>query len=123
MAGAGHRTWVAGEVIEAENVQDFMQDQVVQVYENATARTAALTGVLAEGMVSYLKDVNSIELFDGTSWAAIGTDPDIFTQGTAGQYLKSNGTAGVVWQNGLNVNIYVQAGTPSSAVANELWFF
>lgn len=123
MAGAGHRTWVAGEVIEAENVQDFVQDQVVQVYADATARTAALTGVLSEGMVSYLKDINSIEVFDGTSWSAIGTDPDIFTQGTVGQYLKSNGTAGVIWQNGLNVNIYVQAGTPSSAVVNDLWFY
>jgi hypothetical protein len=123
MAGAGYRTWVAGEVIEAENINDFLQDQVVQVYANATARSAALTGVIAEGMVSYLKDINSLEAFDGTNWNPVGADPEIFTQGTAGQYLKSLGTAGVEWQDGLNVTIYVQAGTPTEATTNDLWFY
>jgi hypothetical protein len=123
MAGAGHRTWAAGEVITADNIQDFLQDQVVQVYDDATARTADLVGVLAEGMVSYLKSTNTIELYDGSSWIPVGTDPDIFTQGTSGQYLKSAGTAGVVWANGLNVNIYVQATQPSGATANDLWFY
>jgi hypothetical protein len=123
MAGAGYRTWVAGEVIEAENINDFLQDQTVQVYANSTARAAALTGVVSEGMVSYLKDINSLEAFDGSNWNPVGADPAIFTQGTAGQYLKSNGTAGVIWANGLNVNIYVQAGTPSGATANDLWFY
>lgn len=123
MAGAGHRTWEAGEIIQAENMQDFLQDQVVQVYNNATARTADLTGVLSEGMVSYLKDINQIEVFDGSNWVPVGADPDIFTQGTAGQYLKSNGTAGVVWDDGLNVTIYVQSSEPTGASTNDLWFY
>lgn len=123
MAGAGYRTWVAGEVIEAENINDFLMDQTCQVYANATARTAALTGVVSEGMLSYLRDTNSLEAFDGTNWYPVGADPDIFTEGAVGQYLRSAGTAGVVWEDGLNVDIYVQSTAPTGANTNDLWFF
>lgn len=123
MAGAGFRTWIAGEVIQAGNVNDYLQKQVVQVYADATARTNALTGLVTEGMVTYLKDTNSVEAFDGTNWVAVSADPDIFTQGTSGQYLKSAGTAGVQWANGLNINIYVQSTQPGTATTNDLWFY
>ncbi len=104
MAGAGHRAWVAGEVIEANNVQQYLQDQAVQVYNNSAARGSALVGFVAEGMVSYLKDTNSLEYFDGSAWQAISTlIPNATTStrglsfdlpsGTSGQYLRSSGTA------------------------------
>jgi len=35
------------------------------VFADSAARTAALSGVLAEGMVSYLQDTNSLEVYDG----------------------------------------------------------
>ena len=44
MAGApaGYRTFSAGEVLTAANVQTYLQDQVIPVYANATAADAAL---------------------------------------------------------------------------------
>ena len=99
MAGAGYRTWVPGEVITADNVQQYLQDQAVQVYADSTARGTALTGYIAEGMVSYLEDTNAVEVYDGSSWVGLGGDAPIFTSGTAGLFLKSLGTAGVQWDS------------------------
>jgi hypothetical protein len=97
MAGQGWREWVAGEQLTDEKMQQFLQDQAVMRFDNASARTTALNGVVSEGMVSYLNDTNKVEYYDGSVWEELTGDPDIFTQGTAGQYLQSNGTAGVDW--------------------------
>ena len=99
MAGLGHRAWIPGEVIAANNVQQYLQDQSVMVFNNAAARGSALIGFISEGMVSYLKDTNAVELFDGSDWVAIAPDATTTTRGltfelptgTSGQYLRSGG--------------------------------
>jgi hypothetical protein len=97
MAGQGWREWVAGEQLTDEKMQQFLMDQAVMRFANASARDTALSEVLSEGMVAYLDDLNTVEVYDGSEWTELTGDPDIFTQGTAGQYLQSNGTAGVDW--------------------------
>jgi hypothetical protein len=79
---SGRKVWAADEVLTAEDLQDYIQDQVVFVYANASARSA---GILAptEGMVSYLQDTNALEVFDGSAWVDIS--PNV---GTAGTYTK-----------------------------------
>lgn len=77
MAGLGHRSWTPGEIIAADNVQQYLQDQTVQVYNNSAARGSALVGFIAEGMVSYLKDstaLSPIEYFDGSDWKNVIPD-------------------------------------------------
>lgn len=99
MAGLGHRAWIPGEIISANNVQQYLQDQSVMVFNNATARGSALVGFVTEGMVSYLKDTNAVELFDGSNWVAIAPDATTSSKGltfalptgTSGQYLRSGG--------------------------------
>jgi hypothetical protein len=97
MAGEGYRTWVPGEVITADNIQGYLQDQTVQVYPSSAARGSALTGYIAEGMVSYLEDTNAVEVYNGSTWVGLGGDAPIFYTGTSGEFLKSLGTAGVEW--------------------------
>jgi hypothetical protein len=80
-------------------MQQFLIDQAVMRFANASARDSALSEVLSEGMVAYLDDLNTVEVYDGSEWTELTGDPDIFTQGTAGQYLQSNGTAGVEWSD------------------------
>jgi hypothetical protein len=82
VAGSGRRVWAADEILSASDLQDYIQDQVVFVYNDASARTS---GILAptEGMVSYLRDTNALEVFNGTSWVDIS--PNV---GTAGTYTK-----------------------------------
>lgn len=79
---SGRKVWAADEVLAAADLQDFIQDQVVFVYDNASARSS---GILAptEGMVSYLKDTNLLYAFDGSSWVEIA--PNV---GTPGTYTK-----------------------------------
>ncbi|MFZ9922849.1 MAG: hypothetical protein ACO3E4_08060, partial [Candidatus Nanopelagicaceae bacterium] len=46
-------------------------------FADAAARTTALTSVLAEGMMSYLQDTNSVEVYNGSSWVNVGNAGDI----------------------------------------------
>lgn len=100
MAGQGIRTWVPGEVITADNIQGYLQDQAVQVYANSAARSSAVTGIVAEGMVSVLKDTDVAEYYNGSGWVSL--QPSLFIAGTAGQVFTSNGTAGAQWASTLS---------------------
>lgn len=77
MAGQGYRRWIPGEVITADNVQQFLMDQSVQRFADEAARTAALTGFISEGMVTYLDSTDILEVFNGTEFVSIApTDLD-----------------------------------------------
>jgi len=95
MAGAGYKLFNTGDVLTAAQVNTYLQEQVVMVFADATARTTALTGVIAEGMVSYLKDTNATEVYDGSAWVGIGNSGDI-TGVTAGTGISGGGTSGTV---------------------------
>jgi hypothetical protein len=69
MAGApaGYRTFTAGEVLTAANTQNYLQDQVITVYANNAAATAALPSP-GEGQFRYLKDTDAFEYYTGSAW-------------------------------------------------------
>jgi hypothetical protein len=75
MAGAGFKTFNTGDVLTASDVNLYLMQQTLMVFDDAAARTTALTGVVAEGMLSYLKDTNAVEVYDGSSWVA-SDDPN-----------------------------------------------
>ena len=77
MAGAGYKLFNTGDVLLASEVNTYLQQQVTMVFASAAARTTALSGVLAEGMMSYLQDTNSVEVYNGTSWVNVGNAGDI----------------------------------------------
>ena len=94
---SGWKDWEIGEVVEAGEFQTFIQDQVVQVYADSSARGSALGTAVAEGMASYVKDTDSFEVYDGSGWVPVSVDAAWVTAGTAGQILISNGTADPSW--------------------------
>jgi hypothetical protein len=94
MAGAGYKLFNTGDVLTAAQVNTYLMQQTVMVFASATARTTALSGVLAEGMVSYLQDTNALEVYDGSSWVASAAG-DI-TAVTAGTGISGGGTSGAV---------------------------
>lgn len=78
MAGTGHKLWAAGDVVAASgstSLNTYIQDQVVGVYADSTARDAAFGGAgeptLAEGMVCWLSDTNVLQTYDGSAWVTV----------------------------------------------------
>lgn len=112
MAGAGYKLFATGDVLTAAQVNTYLNEQTVMVFADSAARTTALSGVLAEGMMSYLQDTNAVEVYNGSAWVGVGggmTNPMTTTGdviysssgstparlgiGTAGQVLKVNSGA------------------------------
>lgn len=77
MAGAGYKLFNTGDVLTAAQVNTYLQEQAVMRFANSTARTTALSGVLAEGMVSYLDDTNAVEVYNGSAWVGVSSAGDI----------------------------------------------
>ena len=78
MAGLGFKDFQVGEVLTSSDVDGYLMQQSVMRFADSAARGSALgtapgTAVaLTEGMVTYLDDSNTIELFDGTAWRGVG---------------------------------------------------
>jgi hypothetical protein len=81
MAGAGYKLFNTGDVLTAAQVNTYLQEQTVMVFANSTARTTALSGVLAEGMMSYLQDTNAVQVYNGSSWVSVGGSSPLTTKG------------------------------------------
>lgn len=95
MAGAGYRLFNTGDVLTAAQVNTYLQQQVIMVFADSSARTTALSGVLAEGMFSYLTGTNAFQYYDGAAWADVSNPGDI-TNVTAGTGLSGGGSSGAV---------------------------
>jgi hypothetical protein len=95
MAGAGYRLFNTGDVLTAAQVNTYLQQQVIMVFADSSARTTALSGVLSEGMFSYLTGTNAFQYYDGAAWADVSNPGDI-TGVTAGTGLSGGGTSGAV---------------------------
>ena len=77
MAGAGYKLFNTGDVLTAAQVNTYLNEQTVMVFASSAARTSALSGVLAEGMVSYLQDTNAVEVYNGTAWVGVSGAGDV----------------------------------------------
>lgn len=94
----GWKAWGIAEVVEASEFQSYIQDQVVQVYADSGARGSALGTAVSDGMVAYLEDTNSVEVYYSGTWNSISNPGDI-TAVTAGTGLTGGGTTGAVTLN------------------------
>ena len=90
MAGAGWQTYATGDLIDATTFQTFIQDQVIQVYADSSARDTALGTSDAEGMFCFLKDSNTLQFYDGSSWVNFIGEGDI-----TGVTITTSATSGL----------------------------
>lgn len=120
MAGAGYKLFNTGDVLTAAQVNTFLNEQTVMVFNDASARTTALSSVLAEGMVSYLKSTDAVEVYNGSAWVSIGSSGDItsVTTGTDSG-LAGGATSGAVDLK-LRLQFDNQTGTTYTLAGNDL---
>jgi hypothetical protein len=98
---AGWKEWAIGEVVEAGDIQGFIQNQTVMVFDTDTARDTALSGVVIEGMMAYTKDSDLVKVYDGAAWIGLAEAPDLTTLipkstvTTAGDLIVADGASSV----------------------------
>ena len=68
---AGRKNFVAGEILTAADVNSFLMDQSVMVFDDLAARGSAIPSP-SEGMVTYLKSDDQVTVFDGAAYKPVG---------------------------------------------------
>jgi hypothetical protein len=71
MPGLGRRTFNAGEVLTAANVQNYLQDQAVMNFAGTATRSSAIPSP-SDGMVTYNQSNDQIEAYNGSAWIGVG---------------------------------------------------
>lgn len=103
----GFHDYVAGDVLTAVQVDDYLMRQTVMRFADASARDSALSGVLVEGLYVYLKDNNRLMVYDGSVW-----------RGVRQVYFTATGTA--VTTSGLGVATTATISVPDQGCAGVL---
>ena len=67
MAGAGFKTFSAGQILGASDVNTYLMQQSVMVFNNYAAGTAAIPSP-SQGMLMYLKDEARTYQYTGSAW-------------------------------------------------------
>jgi hypothetical protein len=117
LAGSGRKVFSAGAVLSANDVQNYLQDQAVMVFATTSDRTTALTlgtaSVASEGMVSYIKNVDQIQVFNGVTWI-----PQAYAQAAG----TANSTTGALAAgSAATVNVDYPSGRFSVAPIIQAW--
>lgn len=120
MAGAGYKLFVTGDVLTAAQVNTYLQQQAVMVFTNSTARSTALSGVVSQGMVTFLTATNSLEYYDGSAWQTVSNPGDI----TAVNTPTDSGLTGGATSGDVNLKLQLafnaQTGTTYTLVVGDL---
>jgi hypothetical protein len=113
------KTFTAGEVLAAADVNTFLMDQSVMTFAGTAARGSAI-GTATEGMLTYLEDTDLFQFYNGTIWVNVNPGQSdkaagyTLTSADRNTYIRSTSSAITitvpdVLANGDSVN-FIQAG-------------
>jgi hypothetical protein len=77
MAAGGVKEFVAGEVLDEDEINDFLM-QGVLVFAGTAARGSAITSPV-EGQFAFLKDADQLTFYDGSGWVDFVSESPEFT--------------------------------------------
>lgn len=113
--GAGFKDFASGAILTAGDVDNYLMRQTVMTFADASARDTALSAVLDEGMTAYLEDTDTVTVYDGSAWNAIGGGGKILQVVRATDATARNTTSTSFVDASISVTI-----TPTSASSNIL---
>ena len=93
-AGLGFKEFTTGDVLTAADANGYLASQVVMVFADSAARTAAITSP-QEGMISFLKDTNATEFYSGAAWLGVGGSSPLTTKGDVYTFSTVDARLGV----------------------------
>ncbi len=94
---SGFKVWTTGELVDATNFNNYIQEQVIAVFANSTARDSAISSP-EDGQFCFLLDSNTLQFYD-SGWSSFIGDGDITgvtitTAGTSGLSGGATATSG-----------------------------
>jgi len=91
---SGFKTFVTGEVLTASDVNNYLMEQSICVFADATARDAGIT-TPEDGQFVFLTGSSTLQFYGSSAWNNFIGEGDI-TGVTAGAGLSGGGTSGAV---------------------------
>jgi hypothetical protein len=83
MAGAGAKLFANGNILDADDLNEYLMDQTIMRFASTSARDAAFGGAneptLAEGMFAYTNDTNTMWYYTGSAWESAGATTQALT--------------------------------------------
>jgi hypothetical protein len=117
MAGAGKKTFTAGEVLTASDVNTYLMEQSVMNFAGTAARSSAIP-TPSEGMVSYRQDVDNLEIYNGTAWLPASAALQVLSATTTSAFTTSS--TSFVDITGLSVTITPRSVNSKILVLSQL---
>lgn len=111
---SGFKTFAVSEVLTAADVNDYLMEQAVTVFANASARDSAISSP-QNGQACFLLDSSTLQFYYSSAWNNFVGEGDI-TGVTAGTALSGGGTSGAVT---LNVDVNA-ASSATPATGDEI---
>jgi len=68
---AGFKTFVAGDVLTADQVNTFLMSQSIPVFASEAVAGSAIASP-QEGQHRFLKDTDALQYYTGSAWVAAG---------------------------------------------------
>lgn len=86
---SGFKVWATGDLVSASDFNDYIMEQVIMTFANSTARDSAVSSP-QEGMFCFLADSNTLQFYNGSSWASFIGEGDI-----TGVTITTSSTSGL----------------------------
>ena len=112
MAAGGFKTFVAGEVLDQADINDYLM-QGVLVFAGTAARGSAITAPV-EGKFAWLNDSDQLTYFDGTQWEA-------YSSGFSAATTSGTATGSFTDANSVQWNYFDFTGNGSFVVTEAGW--